>query len=82
MVREFYLEAALHRNRDELERELANCGWSPYAPVRRQLLGLVRDVNFKRKRAGFDLVRVSCLRFRRRQVRPFERNEGDDSDAE
>jgi hypothetical protein len=81
MVRDFYLDAAVHRNRDELERELARCGWEPYAPIRRQLLGLVRDVNFKRKCAGFDPVRVSCLRFRRRQVKPFEPVAGDESDA-
>ena len=56
-------------------------GLTPYAPIRRQMLGLVRDVNFKRNRADLDLVRVSCLRFRRKSVRPFEPVEGEGSEA-
>ena len=72
MVRDFYLEAALVRKRTELEHELANVGFEPWAPIRRQLLALVRDVNYKRKLAGLDQVRKSCLRFQRKQVRPFE----------
>ena len=72
MVRDYYLDIALHRQREELERELASFGFEPYAPIRRQLLALVRDINLKRTQANFEPVRRSCLRFRRRPVRPFE----------
>ena len=41
------------------------------APVRRQLLTLLRLVNDARKRAGFAAVPTKVLSLRRRIVRPF-----------
>lgn len=46
--------------------------FEPYAPVRRQLLNLLRTVNRTRKRAGFEPLPVECLRLKRRIYRPFE----------
>ena len=43
-----------------------------YAPVRRQLLLLLRGVNAVRKRAGLGPVPSDALGLRRRVVRPFD----------
>jgi hypothetical protein len=66
------LELAVHRN----AKSLADLFWSlpfePYAPVRRQLLQLVKMCNIRRRQAGFDELPWSALRFRRTITRPFE----------
>ncbi|MBU0717022.1 MAG: hypothetical protein KJ749_02135 [Planctomycetes bacterium] len=46
--------------------------FEPYAPVRRQLLNLLRAVNRARKEAGLEPVPMSCLRLKRRIYRPFD----------
>ena len=46
--------------------------FEPYAPVRRQLLNLLRAVNRARKQAGFEPVPVECLRLKRRIYRPLD----------
>ncbi len=43
----------------------------PYAPVRRQLLMILREVNRVRKRAGKSPLPTEVLPLRRRVVRPF-----------
>lgn len=45
---------------------------APYAPVRRQLLTIHREVNRIRKLAGKQTVPIDVLPLRRRVVRPFE----------
>ena len=54
-----------------LEKEFQELRFEPYAPVRRQLLALLRAVNRERKSKGWDLVPFSALRLKRRIVRPF-----------
>jgi hypothetical protein len=44
---------------------------TPYAPVRRQLLHLLGQVNRRRKRANLEMIPVMALRLRRRPVAPF-----------
>jgi hypothetical protein len=75
-LRDFYLEQALRRRRGELESELREIPFEPYAPVRRQILSVLRKVNERRKLADLRPLHSSCLRFRRRQVRPFESDPG------
>ena len=67
-----FLELALHRSAERLGSELARLPFEPYAPVRVQLLAVLRSINRERKRAGFELVPKSCFRFARRVCRPFE----------
>lgn len=45
--------------------------FEPYAPIRRQLLNLLRAVNRARKRAGLEPVPMACLRLKRRIYHPF-----------
>ncbi len=61
-------DLSVHRSRETLERMF----FEPYAPVRRQLVTIWNRVNVRRKLAGFELLDLSCLRLRRRIVRPFE----------
>jgi hypothetical protein len=68
-------EVAVHRSVEELCSDLLHLPFEPYAPVRVQLLGLLRGINRSRKLAGLELVPSSALRLHRSPVRPFEERE-------
>ena len=70
--RAYILERSLRLSADELAREFRGLPFEPYAPVRRQMLLLLRAVNAKRKVAGLEQLPNEVLRLRRRVVRPFE----------
>jgi len=80
-LKAYFLELALHRSVERLGRELARLPFEPYAPIRRQLLTVLRAVNRERQRAGFELVPRSCFRFLRRVCRPFEPSAADEEMA-
>lgn len=67
-----FLDLALHRSAAHLEVQLRALPFEPYAPIRSQLLQLVRAVNGKRKAAGFEPVSPRCLRLHRHIIRPFD----------
>lgn len=67
-----FLELAKHRKAETVSAELSNLPFEPYAPVRRQLLQVLRAVNRARRAMGYELVPLDALRFRRRIVRPFK----------
>jgi hypothetical protein len=71
-LRDFFLDIATHRSVKNLAVGFYQVPFEPYAPVRRQLLLLLREVNRARKRAGFALIPSEVLPLRRRVVRPFE----------
>ncbi|QDV90784.1 hypothetical protein RAS2_18670 [Phycisphaerae bacterium RAS2] len=71
-LKAYMLNIAPHRSVEKLIGEFRRIRFEPYAPVRRQLLNLLRAVNRLRDSAGFEPVPVSALRLRRRVVRPFE----------
>lgn len=71
-LKAYFLEVAVHRRAESIAAELARLPFEPYAPVRRQLLELLRLVNRARREAGYEPVPVECLRLKRRIVRPFE----------
>ncbi len=75
------LELAVHRSVEGLSRELQALPFEPYAPVRRQLLNILRAVNRARRTASFEPVPTSALRFRRRIVRPFEQPKLEEEEA-
>jgi hypothetical protein len=70
-LRAYFEDIALHRSHRQLAVELADLPFEPYAPVRQQLLNLVRHIDQKRKTAHVEPVGFSALRYRRRIVRPF-----------
>ncbi len=70
--RAYLLERSLRLSADELAHEIRGLPFEPYAPVRRQMLLLLRAVNAKRKMANLGQLPTEILRLRRRVVRPFE----------
>lgn len=70
--RAYFLEIAAKRTADQIAAEFWKLPYEPYAPVRQQLLNLLRLVNRARRQAGLERVAPSVLRYRRRIVRPFE----------
>ena len=70
-LKALFLDLAIRRTRDQLAALLYNLPFEPYAPVRQQLLNLLRLINKKRKAAGQVTLPPNCLRYRRRIVKPF-----------
>jgi hypothetical protein len=70
-IRDHLLELAVHRSVNKLVLEFYRLPFEPYAPVRRQMLNLLRAVNRVRKTAGYDLLPKEVLPLRRRVVKPF-----------
>ncbi len=69
------LEIATHRTAETLRWDFWNQPFEPYAPIRKQLLGLLRLVNKKRSAMGYEKLTPDCIRYRRKIVKPFERAE-------
>lgn len=70
-LKQFLVERGKHRNSKSIIKDLNRIPFERYAPVRRQILNIHREVNKARSRAGFELIPVSELRLRRKVVRPF-----------
>lgn len=68
----YFLSIACHRSKESLGQELYSMPYVPYAPVRKQLLKLLRLINAERKAAGYEKIPASVLRFKRDIVRAFE----------
>ena len=68
----YFLSIACHRRAETLSQELFSLPYVPYAPVRKQLLKLLRLINAKRQAAGYAKIPPTCLRFKREIVRAFE----------
>lgn len=66
-----FLELATHRKADTVAAEFARLCFEPYAPIRRQLIEVLRAVNRARRAMGYELVPLEALRLRRRITRPF-----------
>lgn len=72
-VKAHLLDVACRRTAADLAGEFTRCvPFEPYAGVRSQAACLLRAVNRVRAAAGLDPVPRTCLRTRRRVVRPFE----------
>jgi len=66
-----FLDIATHRRADVLAREFWNVPFEPYAPIRKQLLQILRRVNAKRSAMGYEKLLPDVFRYRRRIVCPF-----------
>lgn len=80
-LKSFLVGLATRRSVENLTEAFQRIPFEPYAPVRRQLLNILRAVNRERKAAGFEPVPVSALRLRRRVVRVV-REQGKRADLE
>ena len=65
-LKAYLVDLAPRRSVEPTVEEFRMLDFEPYAPIRRQLLNLVRAVNRARGQAGFDPVPVECLRLKRR----------------
>jgi hypothetical protein len=72
-LRAHFVDRATHRTVEALSHELRRIPFEPYAPVRRQLLNILRALNRARKTAGLEVVPASALRLSRKGVKPFEK---------
>jgi hypothetical protein len=71
-LKSYLSELSIHRSRERLEGLLRDLPFEPYSPVRSQLHCILREANRRRRLAQYELLSCSCLRMRRRIVRPFE----------
>lgn len=70
-LKAYFLELARHRSNETLAELFGSLPYEPYAPIRRQLLTLLRAVNRERAASGFDPIPWTCLRLRRRHACVF-----------
>jgi hypothetical protein len=71
-LKAYALEVATKGSPDKIAAVLRGVPWQPYAPVRGQILGILRAINVRRRRAGLSLIPADAIRRRRRLIRPFE----------
>ena len=69
-LKAFFKERALW-SEETLARHFSQLPFEPYAPVRRQFLIMLNQVNRLRKTAGLERIETSCLRLSRKPCRPF-----------
>lgn len=65
-------ELAKRRAPDSVARAIYQLPIEPYAPIRRQLLLMLREVNLQRQKLGYTAIPTEILPLRRRIVKPFE----------
>ena len=66
-----FLSSALKLSSGALAKKFFNVPFEPYAPIRQQMLNLLRQVNAVRKKAGRDTLTTDVIRYRRNVVKPF-----------
>jgi hypothetical protein len=71
-LKSFFLDRAMHRSAKTLGQDFARVPYARYAPVRRQLLHILRSVNKVRSRQNYDELPPSAIKLRRAIVQPFE----------
>lgn len=75
IIKAHLLELGMHRRAESVEDAFGRLPFEPYAPVKRQLLNILRAVNRARRVAGFAKIDGRCLRLHRQVVRPFVASE-------
>jgi hypothetical protein len=74
-LRAWFADQALRQSAKRLALAFYSLPIAPYAPIRRQLLTILREVNRIRKKAGKPPLPPQVLPLRRRPVKPFEPSE-------
>lgn len=80
-LKAWFAEQASHQSAKSLAIAFYQLPVVPYAPVRRQLLMMLREVNRVRKKKGKSPLPTEVLPLRRRVVRPFENSLRTKSDS-
>jgi hypothetical protein len=71
-LKAYLLEIATTHSLKQLAIEFYSVPFEPYAPVRQQMLNILRVVNNKRRANGLAPLYSDVLRYRRRIVKPFD----------
>ncbi|BBO34178.1 hypothetical protein PLANPX_3790 [Lacipirellula parvula] len=71
-LKAYFKENACKRSAETLARELFCLPYEPYAPVRQQLLNLLRLINQARHAGNLARVSPEVLRYQRKIVKPFD----------
>ena len=71
-LKSYYLGMATCRSLSQIRLELMKVPFEPYAPIRRQLLNIIRAVNRARLKAGFEPVPIEYIRLKRHVVKAFD----------
>ena len=80
MLKDRFMDLAMHRMADTLAHEFGRIPFARYAPIRRQLLNVLRAVNECRKHQNFELLPFSVLNLKRMPVTVYVRPNTDDLD--
>lgn len=75
-LKAYFTSIAPHRSVGDLASDLSKLPFEPYAPIRRQLLNLLRAINRTRNIAGLEDVPVTALRLKRRPIVVFRADDG------
>lgn len=78
-LKAYLIDVGRRRSTEYVAEQLIALPYEPYAPVRQQLLNILRLVNRVRRCVGKEPISARVLRLRRRIVRPFEPR--DDSES-
>jgi len=70
-LKAYFVDKATRASAEQISRELYLVPFEPYAPIRRQLLNILRLLNDKRAAAGKTKIPPKVLRYRRRIVKGF-----------
>ena len=70
-LKAYFLDRACHRSTENLTADFARIPYSRFAPIRRQLLIILKSVNDARSRMGRKPIPHSALQLRRTVVQPF-----------
>ncbi|MGE3239514.1 MAG: hypothetical protein AB7G28_01185 [Pirellulales bacterium] len=73
LLKSYFLDHAIRWSRAAIADALFHVPYEPYAPVRQQMLNILRLINDKRRSAGLQPISSEALRYRRRIVKPFDR---------
>jgi hypothetical protein len=79
-LKSYFLDMATCSSLGQIRIELLKLPFEPYAPLRRQLLNVVRAVNRAKLKAGFEPVTIEYLTLKRHVVKPFKGNSDSLSD--
>jgi hypothetical protein len=71
VIKGYFLDVCVHRSLEQIHRELQMMPFEPYAPVRRQMLNILRAMNRRRRAAGIGPVPIEAVRLRRQILKPF-----------
>ncbi|MFO0979103.1 MAG: hypothetical protein U0996_22020 [Planctomycetaceae bacterium] len=77
VLKDRFLNLAMHRSAETLASEFARIPFARYAPIRRQLLNILRAVNERRKQQNFEVIPHAALKLRRTPVPVFVQPEQD-----